>query len=68
MSSSLRILIVASAVSAANALSVTGVVTPTKVGSALNGLLARRSVAKYDTSKQVPEAATQRAVCIRTED
>ena len=31
-------------------------------GVALNGLLARRSVVKYDTSKAVPEDATQRAL------
>ena len=44
----------------ANAMSV-GVVTPTNTVS-LNGLLARRSVVKYDTAKSVPEDVTQRAL------
>merc|ERR1711871_1094946 len=38
-----------------------GVVTPTGAQN-LNALLARRSVAKYDTTKAVPAEATERAL------
>ena len=38
-----------------------GTVTPTG-GVAVNALLARRSVAKYDSSKAVPAEATERAL------
>ena len=46
-------------VATANALSLGGAVAPT---GQLNGLLARRSVAKYDTAKPVPAEATERAL------
>ena len=45
-----------------DALSMTGVVTPTNQATALNGLLARRSVVKYDTAKPVPAEAVDRAL------
>ena len=38
-----------------------GVVVPTGAGG-LNGLLARRSVAKYDSARSVPADATERAL------
>ena len=44
-------------IASANALAVSGVVSPT--GTGLNGLLARRSVAKYDSSKAVPAEAVR---------
>ena len=43
------------------AATVDGVVVPTGAGS-LNGLLARRSVAKYDSARSVPAEATERAL------
>merc|ERR1719326_2042203 len=59
----LRVLMLIVGITSANALSLTGVVTPTKQGAAgLNGVLARRSVARYDASKAVPPEATQRAL------
>jgi len=54
------LLALASFLATANALSVTGVVTPT-ASPTLNALLARRSVAKYST-KAVPQEATNRAL------